>query len=184
MKTRSLYTELFAQARARDFEECIQWLIDYGAVHKVSRVSALRLPLSSYEDPAAFKLFCLDVGLLGALSDLNPSTVLDGSTLFTEFKGALSEQYVEQELTALGYRAKYWSSDTGTAETDFVVEETGRAIPIEVKAGVNLRAKSMLIAREKFNFERAVRTSLADYRDEDWLVNIPLWAIGCFRSLV
>ena len=171
-------------ARARDFEECIQWLIDYGTVHKVSRVSALRVPLAGYEDASAFKLFCVDVGLLGAMVDLDVRAVLEGSGLFTESKGAITEQYVEQELVAQGYTPVYWSSETGTAETDFVISRNGEPLPVEVKAGDNLRSKSMKVARDKFGFERGVRTSLAGYRDEGWLMNIPLWAIGAIDRLV
>lgn len=171
-------------ARARDFEESLQWLADYGAIQKVPRSSALRVPLSAYEDLSAFKLFCLDVGLLGALSGLDPAVVLEGSELFTEFKGALTEQYVEQELVNLGYSPAYWSSETGTAETDFAIEKHGEVFPIEVKAGENLRAKSLKVACGKFSLPRAVRTSLSDYRDEGWLVNIPLWAIGSIDKIV
>lgn len=178
-----IYGAVRSGARARDFEECIQWLIDYGVVHKVPRVSALRAPLVSYEDASAFKLFCVDTGLLGAMVGLDMRMVFEDSMLFTEFKGALTEQYVEQELVAQGYRPVYWSSDTGTAETDFVVARDGVPLPIEVKAGDNLRSKSMKSARDKFGFDRAVRTSLAGYRDEGWLVNIPLWAISGIDEL-
>lgn len=171
-------------ARARDFEECIQWLVDYGAVHRVRRADALRLPLASYGDQSAFKLFCMDVGLLGALSRIDTDSILDGSKLFVEFKGAMTEQYVAQELVAQGFEPMYWSADGGTAEVDFAVEVGSSVVPIEVKAAENLKAKSMKVARDKFKFDRAARTSLAGYRDEGWLVNIPLWAIGGIRVLV
>lgn len=171
-------------ARARDFEESIQWLVDYGAVSKVPRVSALKVPLASYEDLGAFKLFCSDVGLLGALSGLDPTAVFEGSRLFTEFKGALTEQYVGQELRLLGFEPVYWSSDTGTAETDFAVQLAGSVVPIEVKAGENLQAKSLKVACEKFGLERALRTSLSAYRDEGRLVNVPLWLVGQAPKLV
>ncbi|RRF88835.1 MAG: ATP-binding protein [Coriobacteriaceae bacterium] len=171
-------------ARARDFEESLQWLFDYGAVTKVPRVSSLKMPLEAYEDLSGFKLFCVDVGLLCALSDLNPSAVLDGSRLFTEFKGSLTEQYVLEELVCKGFAPVYWSSSTGTAETDFVIPMDEKVVPIEVKAGENLRSKSLKVACDKFALSRAVRTSLSTYRDEGWLVNIPLWAIGEIRELV
>ena len=170
-------------ARARDFEESLQWLYDYGAVIKVPRASALRMPLDAYEDLSSFKLFCVDVGLLGALSGLDSSAVLEGSRLFTEFKGALTEQYVLEELACMGLRPVYWSSSTGTAETDFSVQLGGRILPIEVKAGENLRSKSLHVACQKFDLKRAVRTSLSPYRDEGWLVNVPLWAIGQLGKL-
>ena len=178
-----IYGAVRPGARARDFEESIQWLSDYGAVHKVCRASALRLPLSSYQNESIFKLFCLDVGLLCALSGLEPSVVLDGSLLFTEFKGALTEQYVAQELLAQGHDPAYWSSDTGRAEVDFAVQSKSIVLPIEVKAGENLQSKSLRVACEKFALDRAVRTSLSKYRDEGWLINIPLWAIGCLDNL-
>lgn len=171
-------------ARARDFEECLQWLADYGAVKKVPRVSALRVPLKGYEDLSSFKLFGVDVGLLGALADLDPAAVLDGSRLFTEFKGALTEQYVEQELVRLGYSPVYWSSEKGMSETDFCIELSGGALPVEVKAGENLRSKSLRVACEKFGLEHALRTSLSPYRNDGWLTNVPLWAVGQFQKLL
>ncbi len=180
---RFVYGAVRPGARARDLEEALQWLVDYGAVNRVSRVGALRTPLSGYEDLSAFKLFCLDTGLLGALSQLDPAAILEGSRLFTEFKGALTEQYVSQELIRSGFSPAYWSSDTGNAETDFAVELHGAAVPIEVKASENLKAKSLKVATEKFGLGRAVRTSLSPFRDEGWLVNIPLWEIGQISKL-
>lgn len=173
-----MYGAVRPGGRARDFEESIQWLADYGAVHRVSRVSALRVPLSSYRDEGAFKLFCVDVGLLGALAHLQPSALLEGSRLFTEFRGALTEQYVCQQLIAQGMSPAYWSSDTGRAEVDFAVELAGEPVPVEVKAAENLQSKSLKVARDRFELKRCVRTSLSGYRDEDWLVNLPLWAIA------
>lgn len=170
-------------ARARDFEECLQWLADYGAVTKVPRVSALHRPFAGYEDLSSFKLFALDVGLLGALAHLEPSCVLDDDRLFVEFKGAITEQYVLQELLLQNMSPVYWSSKSGNAETDFAVELGSAAVPIEVKAGENLQAKSLKVARDKFSLERCVRTSLSPYRDEGWLVNVPLWAIGQLNKL-
>ena len=171
-------------ARARDFEECLQWLLDYGAVHKVMRTSALRVPLQSYEDMSVFKLFGIDIGILGAMAGLNPAAVLDNVQIFSEFKGALAEQYVNQELVCMGYTPLYWSSEKGTAETDFCVEFDASVLPIEVKAGENLRSKSLRVACEKFSLNRALRTSLSAYRDEGWLVNIPLWAFSQFPNLI
>lgn len=175
---RFLYGAARPGARARDFEESIQWLLDYGAVTKVPRVSALRVPLAGYEDVSAFKLFGIDVGLLSSMAGLDPAAVLDESRLFTEFKGALTEQYVEQELRLIGLSPVYWSSSTGTAETDFAVQLNGTVVPIEVKAGENLQSKSLKVACDKFGLERALRTSLSAYRDDGWMVNAPLWAIG------
>ena len=125
----------------------------------------------------------MDVGLLGALAGLDPSVALGGSSLFSEFTGAMTEQYVAQELSGLGLLPVYWSSSTGSAEVDFAIDHRAGALPIEVKAHENLRAKSLRAACEKFGLSRAVRTSLSPYRDEGWLVNIPLWALGQIERL-
>lgn len=178
-----VYGALRPGARARDFEESLQWLTDYGIVHKVPRVSALKAPLSSYEDLSGFKLFCIDTGILGALSGLSPAIVLNGSAVFTEFKGSLTEQYVAQELLLQDKTPAYWSSTSGNAETDFAIDHAGTVLPLEVKAAENLKAKSLKIACEKFKLERCVRSSLAAYRDEGMLVNIPLWEIGQIDKL-
>lgn len=175
---RFVYGAVRQGARAKDLEEAIQWLRDYGVVTKVPRTKALRCPLSGYEDLSAFKLHALDVGLLGALSELPPAVVLDGSRLFTEFKGALTEQYALQELLAQGRRPYYWSAERATAEVDFAVDEGAGVIPLEVKASENLKAKSLRVVREAFDLQRCVRTSLSAYRDEGWIVNVPLWALS------
>lgn len=181
---RFVYGAVREGGRARDFEESLQWLSDYGVATKISRVDALRIPLSSYEDLSSFKLFGLDVGLLACQTGLDVRAVLDGNALFTEFKGALTEQFVCQELVMAGFKPVYWSAGSGKAETDFSIELDGAVIPIEVKAGENLKSKSLKVACEKFGLSRAVRSSLSGYRNERWLVNIPLWAIGCLRKLV
>jgi predicted AAA+ superfamily ATPase len=178
-----LYGTVRPGARARDFEEAIQWLTDYGALRKVNRVAAIRSPLTAYEELAHFKLFALDVGLTSALAHLDARAVLEGSTLFTEFRGALTEQYVEQQLESAGLRPCYWSSESN-AEIDLLVEVQGQPLPIEVKAGENLRAKSLKVAHQRFGLEKSVRTSLSPYRDEGWLTNIPLWAIRGIRPLL
>lgn len=165
-------------ARSRDFEEAIQWLVDYGAIRRVYRSSALRVPLTANRDEGAFKLFCVDVGMLAALAHVPSTTLLEGSKLFSEFKGALTEQYVCQQLESQALSPTYWSSDTGRAEIDFAIELGDMPVPIEVKAAENLQAKSLKVARERFGLERCVRTSLSGYRDEGWLANVPLWAIG------
>ena len=119
----------------------------------------------------------MDVGLLGALAHLPVAAVIENSRLYTEFKGALVEQYVCQMLAAQGYNPFYWSANGGKAEVDFAVEIEGEPVPIEVKAAENLQAKSLKVARDRFGLRRCVRTSLSGYRDEGWLANIPLWAI-------
>lgn len=171
-------------ARAKDYETALLWLSDCGLVHRVSRVNAPGIPLRAYEDMKAFKLFVLDVGLLGCMTGLHQRTLLDGNALFVEFKGALTEQYVCQQLKTLtDLELCYYTNDRGSCEVDFVVDTGGRVMPLEVKAETNLRAKSLRTYREKFSPELAIRTSMADYRKEDGLVNLPLYAIGQIGSL-
>lgn len=171
-------------ARAKDYETALLWLSDCGLVHRVSRVNAPGIPLRAYEDMKAFKLFVLDVGLLGCMTGLHQRTLLDGNALFAEFKGALTEQYVCQQLKTLAdLELCYYTNGRGSCEVDFVVDTGGRVMPLEVKAETNLRAKSLKTYREKFSPELAIRTSMADYRKEDGLVNLPLYAIGQIGSL-
>lgn len=154
------------------------WLTDCGLVHKVHRVTAPSIPLKAYEDFKAFKLFLLDVGLLSCMVRLNQSTLLDGNELFKEFKGALTEQYVLQQLkTIKGLETYYWTNDRGNAEIDFVIDNGSDVIPIEVKAEANLKAKSLKTYCEKFQPKLSIRTSMADYKKEDWLLNLPLYTV-------
>ncbi len=165
-------------ARAKEYETAIMWLTDCGLVHKVSRVNAPGIPLKAYEDLKAFKLFVLDVGLLSCMTGLRQRTLLNGNDLFVEFKGALTEQYVCQQLKAIDDLGMYYyTNNRGSCEVDFVVDTGERIIPIEVKAEVNLKAKSLKTYREKYSPELSIRVSMADYKQEDWLVNLPLYAI-------
>lgn len=165
-------------ARAKDYEAAIMWLSDCGLVHKVSRVNTAGIPLRAYEDLKAFKLFVVDVGLLGCMAGLRQHTLLDGNDLFVEFKGALTEQYVCQQLKNIeDLDIYYYTNDRGSCEINFVVDTGGKIVPVEVKAEVNLRAKSLKSYQEKFSPEISVRTSVADYKKEEWLVNLPLYAI-------
>ncbi len=164
--------------RAREYETAIMWLSDCGLVHKVSRVNAAGIPLKAYEDLKAFKLFVVDVGLLGCMTGLRQRTLLDGDDLFVEFKGALTEQYVCQQLKTIeDLGIYYYTNDRGSCEIDFVVDTGEQIVPIEVKAETNLRAKSLKTYRERFEPELSVRTSMADYKKEDWILNLPLYAI-------
>ena len=165
-------------ARAKEYETAIMWLSDCGLVHKVSRINAPNIPLKAYEDLKAFKLFIVDVGLLGAMVGLNQRTLLNGNELFTEFKGALTEQYVMQQLAVnqdLGIY--YYTNDRNTCEVDFIVDNGDYIIPLEVKAEINLKAKSLKTYREKFNPEISIRSSMADYSEEIGLISLPLYAI-------
>ncbi len=171
-------------ARAKDYETAIMWLSDCGLVHKVSRVDTAGIPLKAYEDLKAFKLFVVDVGLLGCMAGLRQRTLLDGNDLFTEFKGALTEQYVCQQLKTMeDLGVYYYTNDRGTCEIDFVVDTGELVVPVEVKAEVNLKAKSLKVYREKFSPELSVRTAMTDYKKEDRLVNLPLYMIDRLLDL-
>ena len=163
--------------RAKDYETAIMWLTDCGLVHKVNRVNAAGVPLKAYEDLKAFKLFVVDVGLLGCMTGLHQRTLLDGNDLFVEFKGALTEQYVCQQLKTIeDLGVYYYTNDRGSCEVDFVIDTGEQIIPVEVKSEVNLKAKSLRTYKDKFEPEVSIRTSMADYKKEDWLVNLPLYA--------
>lgn len=165
-------------ARMKDYEIAIEWLLDCGLIHKVYRVDKPAVPLKAYMDFSAFKLFMLDVGLLGALSELDAASILEGNDIFVEFKGALTEQYVLQQLRAETENTPYYyTSDSAKYEMDFMIQRGKNVIPIEVKAETNLQARSLKAYYQKFAPEYAVRTSMANYRRDDWLTNIPLFAI-------
>lgn len=165
-------------ARAKDYETAIMWLSDCGLVHKLSRVRAAGIPLRAYEDLKAFKLFVVDVGLLGCMAGLRQRTLLDGNDLFVEFKGALTEQYVCQQLKTIeDLDMYYYTNDRGSCEVDFVIDTGEQIVPVEVKAELNLKAKSLKTYQKKFLPEISVRTSMTDYKKEEWLVNLPLYAI-------
>lgn len=171
-----IYGLLRKGARAKDYETAIMWLIDCGLIHKVSRITTPNLPLKAYEDLKAFKLYLVDIGLLGALAGLKQSALLDGNDMFVEFKGALTEQYVLQQLvTDPDIGIYYYTNDRGNCEIDFLIDDGDKVIPLEVKAELNLKAKSLKTYREKYSPEVAVRTSMADYKENDGLVDMPLY---------
>ena len=165
-------------ARMKDFETAIQWLCDSGLVHKVHKVSKPGFPLKAYADFDSFKIYMLDVGLLAAKSELDKSSIINGNAIFTEFKGALTEQYVLQEFKATSKMTPfYYSSEKSCYEVDFLIQKGNDVVPIEVKAEENLKAKSLKFYCEKFKPAEAVRTSMSNYRKESWMTNIPLWCV-------
>lgn len=171
--------------RAKDYETAIMWLSDCGLVHKVSRVNTPNLPLKAYEDLKAFKLFIVDVGLLGCMTGISGRVLLEGNGLFAEFKGALTEQYVMQQLAvSTSLNVYYYTNSRGSCEIGFVVDNGEQVVPVEVKAEVNLRAKSLKTYRDKFHPKMSVRTSMSDYRIEEWLLNLPLYAVEELGGLV
>ena len=166
-------------ARAKDFELAIEWLIDAGLIYKVSRVKKAGIPLSAYEDFSAFKLFLLDTGLMGAMSGLPPQALLEGNVLFSDYKGAITEQYVLQQLKSVkGLSIYYWSSDTSRGELDFLLQKDVSVIPVEVKAEENLQSKSLRFFVEKNAGLHGVRFSMSDYRKQEWMINYPLSSVG------
>jgi len=179
-----IYGQIKAGARAKDFELALSWLIDCGLLYKVHNVSKPALPLKAYEELNTFKLFMLDIGLLGALTELDARTLLEGNTVFTEFKGALTEQYVYQQLRTMSdLPVYYWSAGNARSEVDFLLQHNGQIIPLEVKAEENLHAKSLRVFCEKYKPTLAVRSSMSGYRKEDWMTNLPLYAVSTITQL-
>lgn len=170
-------------ARAREYEEALLWLMDSGLIRKVGRISKGAIPLKAYEDLKSFKLYHLDVGLLRVMSELSPDAILEGIKVFEEFKGALTEQFVLNELSGRSFirNIYYWTSDA-TAEVDFVFADSKNIYPVEVKASENLKARSLKIYRDKYQPKLAIRTSLSNLRIDDGLLNVPLYALFNLES--
>jgi len=166
-------------SRMKDYEDALQWLIDAGMLYKVESVSTPGIPLGNYTG-SAFKIYLHDVGLLSHMAELEARTLLEGDDVFKEFKGALTENFVCQELTSHGKKLFYWSSER-TAEVDFVFKHESAVIPLEVKAEENLNSKSLRVYRDKFSPKLSLRSSMRDYREDDRLTNIPLYGIGVWE---
>lgn len=181
-----IYGVLKKGARAKEFELAIQWLEDTGLVHKCFKTKKPYLPLVAYRELNAFKLYVHDVGLLSAHANIDSSIVLEKEKLFTEFKGALTEQYVAQELINKGFALNYYSNEHSTSEVDFLLQEKNEIIPLEVKAEKNLQAKSLSAFISKFETKKAVRTSLTKFKNQEIIDNVPLYMIGdyCKKSLM
>lgn len=166
-------------ARSSDFEIAIQWLMDSGLIYKVNHVNEPHMPLKAYINMSAYKLFILDIGLLGALSDLPAKTILEKDEIFVEFKGAFTEQYVLQQLICdTQYTPYYYGTDKSTFEQDFMIQMEDKIVPIEVKAEGNIRSQSLKVYCEKYRTKKAVRFSTLKYMDQGWMVNIPLYAVS------
>ncbi|MCI5511821.1 MAG: ATP-binding protein [Eubacterium sp.] len=178
-----IYGQVREGARAKDFELAIQWLLDCGLIHKVQRVNKPSLPLKAYIDFNAFKIFLLDIGLLIAMADLDAQVIIDGNRIFTEFKGALTEQYILQQMIAeVGIEPYYFSTANSKGEIDFLLQGRTSIVPVEVKAEENLRAKSLKAFCDKYQPKFAVRTSMSDYREQEWMTNIPLYNIDRIKE--
>ncbi|MBR1465081.1 MAG: ATP-binding protein [Bacteroidaceae bacterium] len=176
-----IYGVIRQGARAKDFELAIMWLLDCGLIHKSQRVNTPKIPLKAYQDMQVFKLFMLDVGLLSASSGLDAKTLLDGNSIFTEFKGALTEQFVMQELKhiSLDYIG-YWTNERSTSEVDFIIQKEGMVVPIEVKSGENLTSRSFTLFCQKYEPETAIKTSTLPYMCNQNIHNIPLYGLSAF----
>jgi len=167
-------------ARATEFEIAIQWLIDCGIIYKISRVNAPKMPLKFYEDLSAFKLFLLDVGLMGCMSQIPASEIITSNNALVEYKGAFTEEYVMQQFAAQkDIFVYYWASDRSEAELDFLVQKESDIIPIEVKAEVNLKSRSLFQFVSKHPELTAIRFSMSDYIKQDWMENRPLYSAFC-----
>ena len=172
-------------ARAREYEHALMWLVDCGLLHKVHRATTPKLPLKAYEDLKAFKLFLVDVGLLACMANLKQDVILSGNEIFIEFKGALTEQYVLQQIKALqDIQPYYWTNERNTSEIDFLLDIGNQIIPLEIKAEINLKSKSLRAYAEKYSPNVSIRSSMSDYKRENWLINLPLYAIGNISSSV
>lgn len=171
-----MYGAVKKSARAADFEMAIQWLIDAGLAYKVARVNCPRMPLKFYEDNSAFKLFMLDVGLMGAMAETTSDAVLVGDNIFSEYKGAFTELYVYTQLKAQGYTLYYHSVDNSTIEIDFLAQRDNHVVPIEVKAEVNVKSKSLRTFISNNPELKGIRFSMLPYKEQDWMTNIPLYA--------
>lgn len=165
-------------ARSSDFKNAIEWLVNAGLVHKVSKVNEPHVPLAAYKDISAYKLFFLDVGLLGAMSELDPVSIIEGNQIFIEFKGAFAEQYVLQELKAeTNYTPYYFSTQSSRFEQDFMIQKENKVVPIEVKAATNIKSPSLKAFYDKFHPEKSIRISALPYIDQGWMCNLPLYAV-------
>lgn len=173
-----IYGMIKEGARAKDFELAIEWLKDAGLIYKVNRCKKAQLPLAAYEDFSAFKMFLSDIGLMGAMGNIPVQSLLNGNMLFSDFKGALTEQFVLQQMkTNQSLSIYYWSADNSRGEIDFLVQQEEKVIPIEVKAEENLQAKSLRMFVERNPGLKGCRFSMSPYREQDWLVNYPLYSV-------
>lgn len=171
-----IYGAMKKGARASEYEIAIQWLIDAGLVYKVSRVTTARMPLKFYEEMDVFKLFMLDVGLMGAMADMPASDVIVSDKAIVEYKGAFTELYVLTQIKTMDVPVYYFSSNDSTVEIDFIVQHNTRIIPIEVKAEVNVKAKALRVFITNNPELKGLRLSMLGYQDQEWMDNKPLYA--------
>jgi predicted AAA+ superfamily ATPase len=178
-----IYSVLKEGARAKEFEEALQWLLEAGMIYKANNISAPRIPLKAYADPHIFKIYSVDVGLLGAMSQLSATAILQENELFREFRGALAENYVAQELAHSQFSLHYWTSE-GKAEVDYIIEYNDQILPLEVKSGESLKKKSLKTYGEKYQPPLLIRTSAMNLKKDGNILNCPLYLIGELRNLL
>lgn len=179
-----IYGQLRHGARAKEFEVAVEWLQDAGLVHKVCRSKSGEMPLSAYEDFGTFKLFMLDVGLMCALNKITSDALLQGNEIFSTYRGAMTEQYVCQQLMGAVDSVYYWSADNSRGEIDFLIQDGDKIVPIEVKAEENLKAKSLAAFVGRYAGLHGVRLSMSDYREQGWMTNVPLYAAGSIKRVI
>ncbi|HSX25832.1 MAG TPA: ATP-binding protein [Chlamydiales bacterium] len=178
-----IYSAIREGARAKEFEVALQWLVEAGLIHRVPLISTPKIPLSAYADMNAFKIYLVDVGLLGAMSNLSAKTLLHENELFQEFKGAITENYVAQELVHNQYPLFYWTSE-GKAELDFIIEQDDAVYPLEIKSGHSSKKKSLRVYGDTYQAKVLVRISPMNLRKDGDVLNCPLYLIEELRSLL
>lgn len=179
-----IYGEVKSGSRARDLEDSLRWLIDTGLINKVSRIEQPHIPLAAYEDRKSFKLYVGDTGLLCRKAEVSVSDVLLNPNIFGEFKGRLVENYVQQQLMAMGHKSLFYWTSGNTAEIDFVIKHENMVLPVEVKSGTNVRSRSLKVYREKYKPELALRFSLQNLKRKDGLLNVPLYLIEHYQRFI
>jgi len=178
-----IFSAIKKSARAREYENALQWLQDTGLILRVNLVKAGKMPINAYADRSIFKIYVLDVGLLGSLAKTSSEILTHGNQLFTEFKGAFVENYVVQQLISHMETDLYFWKSAGTAEIDFICEYGNNVYPLEAKAGINPRSKSLLFYDKKYNPDIISRTTLLNLKHNGKICNYPLYAISLFPEL-
>lgn len=181
---RFVFGQVRQGARAKDLGLAIQWLSDCGLIHVIHNLSKPGYPLKAYEELNTFKIYLLDVGLLGAMSGLDARSIVEGNRIFTEFKGTMTEQFVAQQLFAVtDYTPFYYAAPNSRMEIDFVIQTGEGVVPVEVKAEENLQAKSLRVFHDKYAPRASVRLSMSGFREQDWLTNVPLYEVEWLNGL-
>ena len=173
-----IYGEVRSGTRARDLEDALRWLQEAGLVNRINRIEKPDIPLAAYEDHRSFKLYLTDTGLLRRLADIPAESVIMNQDIFSEYRGRLAENFVQQQLTALGKKSLFYWTSGNTAEVDFVMQERTHIIPVEVKSGMNIRSRSLKVYREKYHPQIALRFSMQNLHEDDGLINIPLYLLS------